>query len=342
MALGLDISDRKLRLVALKTKKNKAIIIGASEIDLPAGLIKDGEIVENDKVKTYLKKLIQATRPKRRFGKEVIACLPERKSFIKVISMPDEEINSKKVYHELKNHLPHQLNEVYIDWQKLNNDNTVLVGASTRNTVDSYLSVISSANLMPVVLEIESVAIARGLLPGSLTSSAPLIIVDIGRARSTFILYDKNTIYFTSSTKKFCGDLLTQNIKKELSVSEQEADTLKQKVGYDTKNWDGKIDKAMMEPANQLIKLIKQISTFYCQHYQNTHQIGKILLTGGGAKIPGLTSIISRDTSIECKLIVPRVEIPSSIAKIVNKQTIYSYTTAIGLALRETNDHDYS
>lgn len=341
MSLGLDISDRKLRLVSLSKKKDTATVIVASEVDLPAGLIEDGEIIQSDQVKEYLRKLLREVKPKKRIPREVVACLPERKSFIKVITINDEEIDKKSIYRELENHLPYPLDEVYIDWQKLDT-NKVLVGASFKTTVDSYLNVLSTVNLIGVTLEIESVAIARALLPASLASATPIIIIDIGRARSTFILYDKNTIYFTSSNKKFCGDVLTNSIRDELKISQKEANALKQKVGYDQKNWSDKIENALMAPLDELINIIKQISDFYCGHYQNTYPVGKILITGGGAKTPNLAAAIATKVNITCQVIVPKVRVNNQASKYINNQTIYSYATAIGLALREVDLNDQS
>lgn len=340
MAFGLDISDLKLRLVVLDSKKDLPQIEAASEIDLPSGLIVEGEIIDPDKTKEYLKKLLQAVKPKQRLPKEVIACLPERKSFIKVIKIKEEEVNQKAILEELKHHLPYQLDEVYFDWQDLKTGQC-LVGASPRNTVDSYIALLSAGGLFPVVLEIESQAIARSLLPRSLSSSAPLIIADIGRARSTFILYDKNTIYFTSSTKKFCGDVLTGRIKEKLAVSEKEAETLKQKVGYDRRNWNGKIEQALTPALDELVQIIKEIAQFYQSHYQNTNPLSQILIGGGGAKTPGLAAVISENLGVDCKVAIPQVKIRGKASEYVNKQTIYSYATAIGLAMRNV-ENDYA
>lgn len=340
MSLGLDISDRKLRLVALSKRKDKATVVAASEVDLPAGIISDGEIIQADQVKDYLQKLLHDVRPKKRIPKEVVACLPERKSFIKVITISDDEINKDSIYRELKNHLPYALDEVYFDWQKLDG-NKVLVGASFKTIVDSYLSVLSTVNLIGVALEIESVAIVRALLPSTLASAAPIIVIDIGRSRSTFILYDKNTIYFTSSTNKFCGSVLASSIQEKLKISPKEANALMQKVGYDQKNWSGKIEIALLTPLDELIDIINQISNFYCRHYQNTYPVGKILITGGGAKTPNLARAISTKANIACQVVVPKVQVNNKASKYVNDQTIYSYATAIGLALRAMDQDDH-
>lgn len=347
MAFGLDISDRKLRMAVLKRKRGKVCVTSASEIDLEPGLIEDGEILSKEKVSGYIQELLQKARPKKLDTREVVACLPERKSFIKVISLPKNKDNTKKeVFSEIKKHFPYQASEVYIDWQEVQlgsqDYQCLLAGASPRTIVDTYIETLTQAQLIPTILEIESVAIARGLLPDASSISDPLLIIDIGRDRSTFIVFKQGLIYFTSSTKKFSGNLLTQNIKKELSISEKEAEILKQKVGYNSQSWNGKIEKALSPPLNQLLSAIKEIFVFFQGHYQDSRPVGKIILTGGGSKTPQLTDVLSSNLKIDCVPLFPKIKVLGAASKVINDQNIHSFTTAIGLALRGIQKNDHS
>lgn len=346
MPFGLDISDRSLRLVMIKKRRGKAVITSASEIALPAGLIKDGEILNQEKVASHIRELLQNTKPKKPATRGVVACLPEGKSFIKVISVLKSKDTKNAILNEINKHFPYPTDEVYIDWQPLSAKSDdyqyLLAGASPRVIVDSYIDTLTKAQLVPTILEIESVAIARSLVPDPSSIADPFLIIDIGRDRSTFIVFNQGVIYFTSSTKAFAGNVLTRNIKNELAISNQEAQTLKQKVGYNSKNWEGKIKEALTAPLNQFISLIKEIFAFYIGHYKNTRPIAKVILTGGGAKTPQLSEVLSAALKIECIALSPKIKVLGGANKVINGQNIYSFNTAIGLALRGANKNDHS
>ena len=75
-------------------------------------------------------------------------------------------------------HIPYSMDEIYFDWQLLNvfdkkGENDILAGAAPIQTVDTYLSALKSAGLIPVVLEIEAAAIMRSLTQIQRTQYTP-------------------------------------------------------------------------------------------------------------------------------------------------------------------------
>ena len=87
-AFGLDIGDQTLKMIILERQKSlrgkiKYSLKNFREIDLPTGLIVDGEIKDPLKVKIYLKTLLQNAVRGRVKIRGVICSLPENKTFLK-------------------------------------------------------------------------------------------------------------------------------------------------------------------------------------------------------------------------------------------------------------------
>jgi type IV pilus assembly protein PilM len=121
-AFGLDIGDRSLKLVQVKRQGRRPPRITAwGSVDLPEGSMDRGEIMNPDQCVEGLKRLLKDAHGHLR-GRAAVACLPEVKSFIKIIDLPasanDEAITSA-VKIELEQNIPLPTDEIYYDWQKL-------------------------------------------------------------------------------------------------------------------------------------------------------------------------------------------------------------------------------
>lgn len=293
--LGLDISDLKLRLVQLQKNFKKIKIISFGEISVPEGYIVNGLIKEKDKVAELIKKLKSEVQGRRIFQKRVIACLPEKQSFLKVELLKDTL--PETITQAMKKDLPFALEEVYFDSHILHQqkDYTIMaMGACKKQIVDSYLETLDKAGLIPEVLEIEAEAIARTLLPPKTTE--PTLIIDLGHARTTLIIFFDNSVQFTTSFN---------------SVINSTGLDLMQLTGY-----------------------IEQIINFYTGHLEKHEQVLKnILLCGSGAYTPQVIETLTQKIEIKINLGNPWTQFaPTNFQKKVTHPL--AYTTALGLALR--------
>lgn len=122
-AFGLDIGDRSFKLVQTKRKggrKDVYKITAWGEVSVPEGVMDKGKILDMDQAVTLIKKLLRNTRGRVR-GRAAVVCLPEAKSFIKIIKVKDVEDDNKKLHdavvEEIKQNIPIPIDEIYFDWQ---------------------------------------------------------------------------------------------------------------------------------------------------------------------------------------------------------------------------------
>ena len=94
---GLDISDLSLKLVQLNKSRNKISIQALGKTDLPEGLIVDGEIKNQEEVVKMIRKLISKPKYGRVSSDSVVVCLPETKTFVKLIETQSSPNNMADV-----------------------------------------------------------------------------------------------------------------------------------------------------------------------------------------------------------------------------------------------------
>lgn len=366
IAFGLDISDLSLKIVKLKKKGKFFQLASFGEFAIAPGIIEKGEIKDEKALIEIIKNSLLQVRGEKLKTKHIIASLPETRAFLQVIPMPvlEEEELLGAVKYEAENYIPFSVDEVYLDFQVVEplydhlDHVDVLIVAIPKNIVDSYTDLFKKTGLRPLALEVESQATARALIKNQV-SPRPILIIDLGASRTSFIIFSGFSLKFTSSIP-VCGSTLTQAISKNLGVSINEAESIKIDYGIledkeitlndGTKRKIKKesIFEALTPALTDLVEQIKACLEYYQTHISHEHlpsdgkAIQKLLLCGGGARIKGICEFLSGELKIPAELGDPWVNVLKTpleeIPEIPFDQSV-EYATAIGLALRGTTSN---
>jgi type IV pilus assembly protein PilM len=349
---GLDINDLSLKIVKLKKKGRGFVLVSFSEEKIPPNIIEDGAIKNETALVKIIKSAYSKVKGKKIKTKYVVASLPEEKSFSQVIQMPKmtEEEMQVAVPLEAENYIPMSINDVYLDFQVISpiknsvDHPEVSIVAMPKKIVDSYVSCLKKAGLILIALESESEAIARALVKKE-TNSSLLILVDFGENNTDFIVFSGSSIRFTTSIP-ISSQSLTKAISESLKISFEEAEKLKIEYGITGKNVGGQAEKVaqIIEPfLSDLTGQIKKYLNFYRDHSSFEYLLPngkteKILLCGGGAELKGLIDFMSKNLDIPIEIGDPLVNFSARKPKNIIKENLLSFTTAIGLALRQVDD----
>lgn len=343
--IGIDISDFKIRLLQLEKKaKIKHKLIAFSEIQVPGGFIVDGEIKNTSEVI----KLLNTAAAHPLFGKfnshYVNASISEKKIFLKKIEIPNVPHEEMKgtIRWAVEQYIPISVDQLYYDWKIIDTASNkskkiqAVVVAAPKQTVDLYTECIQQSGFKLISLENESSAIARCIIKPELEKN-PYIILDLGKSRSTIIINDAGTVQY-SNVVEINGKMMTDSIAQSLKLSDEDAEKAKIICGLDRQKAKGSIRKILEPIINRLISKISENIDYY-QNYltQNNKGIKEVLLTGSVAKMEGLTEYISAQLHIETTIASPWINahLNGRQAKQFNANSkFYSYTTAIGLALK--------
>lgn len=347
-SFGLDISDNSLRFVKLNKKKD-CYVSAFGEERFSRGIIKAGEIIKEEEFIKIIKDFISKNKEIK--TKNVIVSLPEEKAYIQIIKMPKMSVEDLKtaIIFEAENYIPMAIEDVYLDFEIIGNHKekgymNVLIAALPKTTVDPYFSSLKKAGLKPIVLEIESSAVSRILLRNEKRPVVPTLLIDFGENKTSFIIYSNDAILFTSSFI-ISSSRITDDIVRVLEVSPSKADKMKTDKGISNKQ-DEKVKDIILKEIKKLAYQIKRHSDYYTNHdfkYENKKNKGKIervIITGGGSKLKGLTEYLTRETNLKIELRDPCKNIKEKSCRIENS---FSYSTALGLALRgelEKNSND--
>jgi len=337
---GLDISDFSIKIVQLKKKANCFEFENYNRISIPKGVIKKGEIQKPEKLVELLKKAVKESKPGIIKTQYAVCSLPEQHAFIKVIDLPKMKLDEAKeaIKWEAEANIPLSLDEVYLDWKILSSDNQhtkVLINAAPKYLVNKYLKTIRAAGIEPIIFEIESIGTARSLIEKN-KKIDPVLIIDLGFSRTSFIIFAEDNVCFTSSIS-ISNEQMINDIAKKLKIDNYIAKKLKFKIGLDKTQEKGKIFNVLVPSINKLINKIQDYIKFYGGN-DKKRNISKIILCGGGANLYALPEYLSQKLEIPVILGDPWINIldhnkKNKIPGIPHKESL-AYSTVLGLAIR--------
>lgn len=341
ITIGLDIGYSSIKLVALAQDKQTFKLISLGTIVSPQpGLLSDND-TDLEAVSNAIKKLLSATKVEQR---EVIFALPESKVFTRVIDdlpyLTDNELSSA-IRYAAEEFIPMPLVDVNLNWQVLYRSNgkdenaktVVLVVASPKNVVSKYIKVLTVAGVKPKALETEIIAVTRSLVGNNLFSPATLI-VQLGATTTDLAAVSKGLMWLTRSISTG-GIALTRSLSQHFNFEYPQAEEYKKVYGLLEDQLEGKVYEALKPVADIIVGESKRvIQSFDSKYPQNP--IKRIVLSGGGAKMPGLVIYFANSLGLEVQEADPWYPIAkdkSLASKLLMDAP--SYSVAVGLALRD-------
>lgn len=342
-AFGIDFSDRSIKVAQIKKSGNKLQIYAYGRKDIPKGLIVDGEIKEKEEIVRLIKKTLLNSKINPIKSKFVIYSIPEPKGFIRVMEIKrvgEQEVEDA-VKYEAQQLFPINVEESYVDWQILPDENNkketmkVLAAAVPQGLVDSYSSVLKDAGLKPVAAEIESIAITRSLINKN-QSSRPILVIDLGRDRTSFIIFKNPAVQFTASIP-VCGEEIIKAVSEKMNISEGKSEEIIKECGLIFRDDCKDIYRAIQPSLYEMIRYISKLINFYKEHYKSESDIAKVIICGGEAKMPGMSSFLSLRVKKEVEKGNPWINIISSDKKgilPISRNDSMVFVTVLGLALR--------
>ncbi len=351
-AFGLDIGDLSIKIVDLKNisgrkREPRFRLNVARQTTIPPGLIVDGDIQSPEQVRTYITHLIEGSKGEQPvIGKWVVATIPEVHSFIKVIHLHKDakDIIEADILLVAKQHIPFDEESYYLDWQLLppiTEDAThtrVLLGATPKHIADMYTYLIESLGLGIIALEIEALAIARAMITSTKAYKGEArALLDIGATQTSLVVYDHEAIQF-SQTIPFSGEMITTAISQGLKISPEDAEALKQTHGIAYAKEYGEALGIIKQSVDAFVNTISRAFLFYHSHFPHTNAITHITMSGGGSNMKQLPELLTERLGIECQTGKVWKNLGDKPGTIPNDTSSLGYATAIGLAIRASDN----
>lgn len=212
---------------------------------------------------------------------------------------------------------------------KNKNDLKVLIAAAPKKLVLRYMDIFQQAGLELFSLETENFALERALVGGD---KAPVMVVDVGSITSDIIIVE-NSIPLLSRSVDSGGEAITQAIMNSMHIDKKRAEQFKRDIGFTP--GQGNLPKVIETSINPIINEIKYCFDLYASQ-QSQQRIDKIILSGGSAFLPNITSYLEQLLNIKVFIGDPwsRIIYPVDLKPVLDSLAP-RFGIAVGLAMRE-------
>ena len=306
-AVGLDIGTSSVRAAQVSLSRGTSTLDRFGQVALPAGAVRDGEVVDAAGVSAALKQLWAQTK----FStKKVILGVANQKVVVRQVDLPwlPEDELRKSLPFQVQDYIPIPVEQAILDYHPLEElvDASgarmlrVLLVAASREMVAGMIEAVNGAGLRPVAVDLTSFALLRSLVKSDelgLASSAEAL-VDIGASVTNIVVHQGGSPRFVRILLMGGGDV-TEAVAERAGVPLEHAESLKQSVGMGIPSQpDG-------HPASRVIEtvgatLVEEIrgSLDYYSAQPGAVRIGQIMITGGGSLLGGFAERLATATRL--------------------------------------------
>ena len=229
--------------------------------------------------------------------------------------------------------LPFNIDQVYFDFDEKPDENgSYLAIAARRDLIDPRTDLLQvRGKRLPVQVDVDVFAYERlvSQLQGTgIAKEASLMIVDIGYNRCRLIAF-KNQKYVFHREQQIGGQQATEILADAYNCDERSAEKKK----LDRSFGDDYKELVLKPYATALAEQINLATDFYEASGPDAVPVEKLYLTGGGAKLSGLTGALQEHLTIAVSLLDLSAQVKGQSKKNETLQKGLDHALAIGLAM---------
>lgn len=339
-SFGLDIGSSAVKVVRLSENGAARRLTNFAMVPLPAEAISDGTIREPQTVSDAIKEAVARAGIR---SSDAAISICGRELIIKKVQIPQVPAREVPdvVQLEAEHHIPFSIEEVFLDHHTVGQHDGVMdliLVAVKKSKVSEYMSVVEQAGLRPVVVDVDGFALGNQFeLNHPEDGNEAVALIDIGASiMKTNVLRGGATIF--ARDIPFGGNNYTQAIAQRLNIPFEQAEAAK--LGRDVGvKWDTLVPA--LESVSRDLSLEVQRTFDYFASTAESERIGKIVLAGGCAQMPGLSEYLSSNWGIPVELARPfeRVHVAPAYAEEV-AAIGPTLAVAVGLGLRRPGDKE--
>ena len=337
-SFGLDIGTSVVKAVQLQHVKGGWTLTALGSVTLPADVIAEGVIKDPPTVADAIREAVARAGVTSR--KAVIA-VAGRDLITKKVQLPEvppKELRDA-VQLEAEHHIPFAVDEVFLDYHVLSRHHGIMdliVVAVKKSKVIEYVGVVEEAGLEPVVVDVDGFALGNQFEVNQAKDSGEAVaLIDMGASVMKTNVVRKGASIFARDIP-FGGNQYTQAIADRLHTTFERAERAKLRETTDIA-WDAMVPA--FEAVSHGLSLEVQRSFDYFGSTSDSERIGRIVMSGGAARLPGITEYLSSAWGIPVEVARPleRIEVGPELAEEANAAGP-ALAVGVGLALRRPRD----
>jgi type IV pilus assembly protein PilM len=337
---GLDIGSSSIKAVELVPSKTGYALRSYAMVPLARDVIAEGTIRKPSAVTDAIKEC--ARKAGIASGTAVIS-VSGRDSIVKRVPLP--KVTPKEladaILLEAEHHIPFAIDDVFLDYQVVGetaNSMSVLLVATKKLKVLEYVAAVEDAGFEAAVVDLDAFAMQNQFeLNHPDDDHEAVALIDIGAAVMKTNVVRAGASIFARDVP-FGGNNYTDAIAQRLNVATDQAEAAKQghEVGLP---WDDLVPA--LEAVSRELSLEVQRTFDYFASTAESERIGKIVLSGGCARLAGIEDFLASSWGVPVELAHPFQSIdcdPEQFSESELRDSGPLYSVAVGLGMRAPGD----
>ena len=305
--VGLDIGSRTLKLAEIIDTKAGSTLKNFSTINIEPGLIEEGSIRDPEAVSGYIRELFKSTNLK---DKNVAISIGGYSVIVKKINvqtMTEDELH-ETIHFEAEQYIPFDISEVNLDFQILGesehnpNQMNVLLVAAKKEMISEYINLMKMVKLNPCIIDVDAFALQNIFTFNDSPEGENIALIDIGASKTSLNILKDNVSEFMRDVSLGC-EQINDKIASTVGCSIEETEAIK--LGEESELISAEDLNEIVESVvtDWCIEIKRALDFFYSTYPEE--QIGRIVLSGGGANIKKFLELLAAETSAEVEVINP-------------------------------------
>jgi type IV pilus assembly protein PilM len=342
--VGLDIGASSVKAVQLKRGRAGAELVRLGIVPLHPETIVDGVIMDSGTVISAVQQIFTENQIK---TKDVVVAVSGHSVIvkkIKVAKMSPQELE-EAISFEAEQYVPYAIEDVNLDFQVLEGqdpnatDMDVLLVAVKKDIINDYLSIISTAGLKAVVVDVDAFALENAFeIAYEEEREQVVALVNLGAAVMNINILQGGMSEFTRDSA-LGGNRYTESIQKMLGLSYEQAEALK--LGGEVEGRSLSDAQPAIDMVNsELVGEIRRSLDFF-RSSSHSDTIHRAILSGGCARLPGLVQYLSENLEVPFEVANPLRKIKADPKKFDPEYLEViapQLSVSVGLALRQAGD----
>lgn len=290
--VGVDISDRSIEIVELEDRRIPQVR-SLGRITLPEGIVSRGEIRIDGALDQALRETLRSAVPGLPSVKDAVCNIPEEQIYLRRLELktgtPEElKIEGSKAVREF---VPYQPDKLVWDALPVGGGGSygrALLVAVPKRTFELYRSAMKSAGFESYGFGFDSMALAESFFGGH--SDPPALVLDIG-SRTTVVAVIDDLGVHSSMNVASGGDTMTKALAAKMGLSEEEAEAVKRRHGFDPEAEQGKVFLVLQKSLQPIMDMVTDMVEEYRSETGNAP--GQVILSGGTSALFGLDEYVA-------------------------------------------------
>jgi type IV pilus assembly protein PilM len=301
-SIGLDIGSGFVKVVEVDHSGDQPEVVRVAMRPLLPDAIVEGEIMDYGLVSEAVQGLFQDLGLK---GANVITAVGGHDVIIKKIEMDRmKEGDAREVIRwEAEQHVPFDIKSVELDFQILDPTGTgafmqVLLVAAKRELVDNKVGLLQDAGVNPIVIDIDAFALHNAFEHNypEAASEGIIALVNVGHETTNVNILESGVPILTRDIP-FGSRKIREDLQRERGLTAEQAEDVVQARETVTD-----LASFVQASADEVAVGIERASAFLMTR-EDGRSVGKIFLSGGGARIPGMTEALGRRMNVPTQLV---------------------------------------